>query len=153
MGESNRCAANSDSKIQCIEVLISKTSVAGSRHDLQWTLSVYSLENQPVQKNRVVADMEIYHFMVYDWKRTINKILEDHQIRYSVIQYFTPETIYADAAVDLGVTDNEGVFVSALHQLQGIHEPGQGSSEPAADTFTRTEKECHRVILHEETAQ
>jgi hypothetical protein len=152
MGESTRCAANSDSKIQCIEVLISKTSVAGSRHDLQWTLSVYSLENQPVQKNRFVADMEIYHFMVYDWKRTINKILEDHQIRYSVIQYFTPETIYADA-VDFCSMDNEGVFVSALHQLQGIQEPGRCSSEPTANTFKRTEKEYHRLILHDETVR
>lgn len=152
MGERNRGAANSDSKVQCIEVLISKSSTR-SRHDLQWTLSVYSLENQPVQKDRVVADMEIYHFMVYDWKRTIKKILEDHQIRYSVIQHFTPETIYTDAAVDFCATDNEGVYVSALQQLQGIAESGNGASEQNASAVKAAEKESHHLILDEESVR
>jgi hypothetical protein len=152
MGVSNRSATNSDSKIQCIEVLISKSSVAGSRHDLQWTLSVYSLENQPVQKNRVVSDIEIYHFMVYDWKRTIRKILEDHQVRYSVIQYFTPETIYADAVVDFCSTDNEGIFVSALQQLQGIAETEPGAAE-SINSLQATEKESRQFTLHEESVR
>ncbi|MEX1240066.1 MAG: hypothetical protein WEB30_10125 [Cyclobacteriaceae bacterium] len=74
-----------------------------SAHNLHWTLSVYSLENQPVKKNRSIHNSEIFHFMVYDWKRTIKQLLEVQKIPYSIIQYFSPETIYKDAMQDHSV--------------------------------------------------
>lgn len=97
MRESNPHTKNQKSNIRCLEVLIPKSFIAGSGHNLHWTLSVYSLENQPVKKNRAIHNSEIFHFMVYDWKRTIKQLLEDQKIPYSIIQYFSPETIYHDA--------------------------------------------------------
>ena len=35
--------------------------------------------------------------MVYDWKRTIKRILYDLKIPYSVTQYFALDTIYQEA--------------------------------------------------------
>ena len=94
MRESNPHTKNAQSNIQCLEVLIPRSFIVNSGHNLHWTLSVYSLENQPVQKNRFIHNSEIFHFMVYDWKRTIKHLLEDQQIPYSIIQYFSPESIY-----------------------------------------------------------
>ena len=116
MKESKPHAANHESKIQCIEVLVPKKSIATSGHNLHWTLSVYSLENQPVSKNRSLHNSEVFHFMVYDWKRTIKQLLEDHQVHYSVIQYFTPETIFSESP-DLDLSDYETGFFSSLNNL------------------------------------
>ena len=96
MGNSNEHATNKTSVIQCLEVLISRKSLENSPN-LQWTLSVYSLENQPVRKGPAMQNSEIFHFMVFDWKRTIKKLLDDHQVPYSIIQYFNPGSIYADS--------------------------------------------------------
>ena len=98
MRKSNPHTKNAQSNIQCLEVLIPRTFIANSSHNLYWTLSVYSLQNQPVRKNHAVRNSEIFHFMLYDWKRTIKQLLEDQQIPYSIIQYFSPETIYNDGA-------------------------------------------------------
>lgn len=81
--------------IRCIEVLISRKLMSGSQLDL-WPLSVYSLENNPVKQHYAEQGADVFHFMVYDWERTIKKILERNQIPYSVIQYFIPDRIYPD---------------------------------------------------------
>lgn len=97
MGESNTHAGNKDSKVQCIEILVSKISLERSGNNLPWTLSVYSLENQPIKKNLTEDCCESFHFMVYDWKRTIKRLLNDLKIPYSVTQYFALNTIYREA--------------------------------------------------------
>ena len=97
MRESNTRAVNQKPKIQCLEVLVSKNAIATNGHNLHWTLSVYSLENHPVNKSLAIQNSEIFHFMVYDWKRTIKQLLDNHKIAYSIIEYFNPETIHADA--------------------------------------------------------
>ena len=96
MRKSNPRTKTAQSNIQCLEVLIPKRLIVNSGHNLHWTLSVYSLQNQPVQKSRSIHNSEIFHFMVYDWKRTIKQLLEDLQVPYTIIQYFSPETIYSD---------------------------------------------------------
>jgi hypothetical protein len=116
MENSNPRAANKESKIQCIEVLVPKKSIATSGHNLHWTLSVYSLENQPVTKTKPFHNSEVFHFMVYDWKRTIKQLLEDHQIHYSIIQYFTAENLYTEAG-ESGLAGYETGFFSALNKL------------------------------------
>lgn len=130
MKESNPNAVNHESKIQCIEVLVPKSSIATSGHNLHWTLSVYSLENQPVSKNRAFHNSEVFHFMVYDWKRTIKQLLEDHQVHYSVIQYFTPETVLTESR-DLGLSDTEAGFFSSLNQLEMDSSPEALSTSAA----------------------
>ncbi|MEX2231400.1 MAG: hypothetical protein WD824_04535 [Cyclobacteriaceae bacterium] len=117
MKESNpNAAASHESKIHCIEVLVPKNSIATSCHNLHWTLSVYSLENHPVNRSLSFHNSEVFHFMVYDWKRTIKQLLEDHQVHYSIIQYFTPDTVFSGTQ-DLGLSDNEAGFFSSLNKL------------------------------------
>ena len=123
------------STIQCIEVLISKNSIANSRHNLEWTLSVYSLENHPVSKGKSLLNSEIFHFMVYDWKRTIKQLLEDHQIAYSIIQYFTSnpfqtegpqenQVLSTDDASQLAALNNLEVYESVPNSSRGMFSEG-----------------------------
>lgn len=121
MSERKNSTGNQQSKIQCLEVLIPKNFIAEGSHNLHWTLSVYSLENQPVRKHRAIHNSEIFHFMVYDWKKTIKQLLEDHKIPYSIIQYFSPETVYADVLQDdLCLADEEVDFLSAWESLPDV---------------------------------
>ena len=114
----NKPNANERPGIQCVEVLISKNYVSDYHDNIFWTLSVYSLENQPVKKDREVNDFEIFHFMVYDWKRTIKRLLDDRQIPYSVIQHFSASTVYpeiANAAIE--AASNEAAYLKALGRV------------------------------------
>jgi len=120
MGQSNRNTKNKKATIQCIEVLIPKSFIVKSGHNLHWTLSVYSLENHPVTKNRSIHNSEIFHFMVYDWNRTIKELLENLKIPYSIIQYFSPDSIYADSVQTsdkLLLPDSERELFEALESL------------------------------------
>ena len=117
MRESNPHTRNQRSAIHCVEVLIPRNFIK-SGLNLNWTLSVYSLENQPVKTSRALHNSEIFHFMVYDWKKTIKKLLEDQKIPYSIIQYFTPESIYPDN-VQHGLSAEESDLLSALNALPG----------------------------------
>ncbi len=89
-----------DSNIQCVEVVISRTYLRDNTNNLLWTLSVYSLQNQPVKKEHSFDNAEGFHFMVYDWNRTIKQLLEQNQIPYSIIGFFTVENIYPNAMCD-----------------------------------------------------
>ena len=116
MREHNTHATN-QSNIHCLEVLISKNHLTNNS-GLLWTLSVYSLENQPVNKNRAIHNSDIFHFMVYDWKRTIKQLLEQHQVPYSVIQLFSIESIYSDVLLQENVSpDKELDFLKAIEKL------------------------------------
>lgn len=96
MRDRNSNATTKATKAHCLEVLISKRFISGSQN-LLWTLSVYSLENQPVKKNRELHNSEIFHFMVFDWERTIRNLLDRNKIPYSIIEFFTPDSIYSEA--------------------------------------------------------
>ena len=93
----NTYTKTSQSQVQCIEVLIAKDPIVNNTDNLFWKLSVYSLENQPVMKIPSLPNSEVFHFMVYDWKRTIKHLLEEHKISFSILQYFAPESVYADS--------------------------------------------------------
>lgn len=116
MENSNSNAASQESHIQCIEVLISRTSIA---KNLQWTLSVYSLENHPISRYPSIHNCDVYHFMTFDWKRTIKQLLENHQVPYSVIQYFSPQGIHAGA--ERNPVFDENTILSALDQMEEIY--------------------------------
>lgn len=117
MGESSRELKEKKSGIQCVEVLVSRSYIRDSGRNLFWTLSVYSLENHPVKRNRSLHNSEIFHFMVYDWQRTIKNLLEDQQVPYSVVQYFSPDSIHSDASHSC---DNEEEFLSAMNDLSEL---------------------------------
>lgn len=127
------------SGIHCVEVLISKNHVGDYHDNIFWTLSVYSLENQPVKMNRDVNDFEIYHFMVYDWKRTIKQLLDDRQIPYSIIQQFSTATVYPERmGNDIQVTDNETALVKALGSLAASERHGSAVDTLLAGTSSGT---------------
>src|SRR5687768_13242461 len=136
MKNSNSDAANQESLIQCVEVLISRTSIA---KNLKWTLSVYSLENSPVSRYPAIHNCDVYHFMNFDWKRTIKQLLEDHQVPYSVIQYFSSQSIHAGIEGNLAFDEN--TILSAVDQLEETH---GGRDDARASGL-------HSSIRHQET--
>ena len=111
-------ATSNKSAIQCIEVLILQSYLRNSSLNIFRTLSVYSLENQPVQKDRPLHNSEIFHFMTYDWNRTIKKLLDDHKVPYAVIQNFSAANIPGGAADgSFKPVDNEAALLSAVTRL------------------------------------
>lgn len=141
MGESNRNTRKSSTSAECLEVLISKSLAASS--NLFWTLSVYSLENQPVKKDRSGHNSEIFHFMVYDWNRTIQQLLEENKIPYAIIQYFTPDSIYPEAVNEVvNSPDNEVYFISALNRL-----PESGQSGDEINMLTKSKMDMRADLL------
>jgi hypothetical protein len=80
--------------VPCMEVSVSKEAIENFGHNLLWTLSVYSLDNQPVKNLSGHGEATSYHFMVYDWKRTIQQLLAENSIPYYVVQYFALDTLY-----------------------------------------------------------
>lgn len=81
--------------IQCVEVLIPK-EFAGRNDKLCHTLSLYSLQNEPVQTDPLIHYSQLYHFMLFDWKRTVKAMLEERRVPYTIVSYFSPNTIYSD---------------------------------------------------------
>jgi hypothetical protein len=121
MNESMKNSEGTKSEIRCIEILISKKYLQDNRNNLQWTLSIYSLENQPVEMNHALRNSEIFHFMVFDWKKTIKQLLDKSQVPYSIVQYFSPNAIHADC-LNSGIfrSVNESNLISALQALEAI---------------------------------
>jgi hypothetical protein len=96
MDDSNTRAGNTNNEVQCVEIVVTKSSLQRSGNNLQWTLSVYSLENQPFEIHLPEEKGEKFHFMVYDWKRTIKHLLDDLKIPYAITRYFFTDTIYPE---------------------------------------------------------
>lgn len=137
MSASNRNATNQKSNVPCLEVLISKSFIA-ENDNLFWTLSIYSLENQPVEKSRSLHNAALFHFMLFDWERTIQNLLEGNQIPYSIVQYFTPETIYRESqlhSVSGHVLASSPAFTSDRKISEGGRFNEAWSKETADSTY------------------
>jgi hypothetical protein len=126
MKKTNSNAAKQESNIQCVEVLIATTSLP---KNLRWTLSVYSLENNPVSPHPAIHNCEVYHFMIFDWRRTVRQLLENHPVPYSVIQYFSARDIHA--GVEPNLSFDENAIHSALDQIEETY----GASNPSRSFF------------------
>ena len=113
MKNSNPHAASLKSEIECIEVLVSRNSIA---KNLQWTLSVYSLENNPVTRHPAIHNCDVYHFMNFDWKRTIKQLLEEHEVPYTIVQHFSFQSIHAVSEHNSHF--DESHIVSVLNQRE-----------------------------------
>ena len=64
--------------------------------------------------------------MTYDWKRTIQKLLEDHKVQYSIIQYFSADSVLGNTAGS-SLQDDEQKFLSAANVIS--ENPGPTSSD------------------------
>ena len=128
MRESSR---ESKQNIQCVEVLVSRNDVRADIRNLFWTLSVYSLQNHPVKRSRTSNNSEVFHFMVYDWKRSLKKMLDEQRVPYSVVEYFSPDSIHADGQqrhVSTEITHHRSV--PHEHELSTVLEPRTQANPP-----------------------
>lgn len=92
--------AGQRSNILCLEVLIPKSFMLNSSHHLFRTLSLYSLHNHPVKGNPLPQASEMFHFMAYDWNRTIRDLLDERRIPYSILRHFYPDSVYFEHVVE-----------------------------------------------------
>ena len=91
--------------IECLEVLISGNPLSDGNQSLFRTLSLYSLHNHPLQGNRLAQDSGIFHFMAFDWERTIKSLLEMRKVRFTVLRYFSTNSVCRESpAGDVAVT-------------------------------------------------
>ena len=118
MRDRNSNATKKATDVRCLEVLISKRFIAGSQN-LLWTLSVYSLENQPVSKDRALHNSEVFHFMVFDWERTIRHLLDRNKVPYTVIQFFTFDSLFSETCrPEPQLEVDETHYLSAVIKLE-----------------------------------
>lgn len=83
--------------IQCVEVLIPGKFI--SANDLHRTLSLYSLQNEPVASNLPDQDHQRFHFMLYDWLRTLKLVLDDRKIPYAINKCFSLPDIHSEGNI------------------------------------------------------
>lgn len=104
-----------NASVQCVEVLISRSYIDNANHNLPWMLSVYSLENHPVQ-NRSLYNSDLFRFMVFDWDRTVRNLLESHKISFSIVKYFSSKDVFAAA----DTSGDDVALLAALESLSAI---------------------------------
>jgi hypothetical protein len=111
--------------VPCLEVCLSRRVIESSGSNLLWTLSVYSLDNQPLGNGVVHSDVISYHFMIYDWRKTIKQLLDDIGVPYTVLQYFTVDTLYRSPRRRVTIARREAqvrfetnIAVAEQHQVE-----------------------------------
>lgn len=69
-----------DSRQEIVEIKLWEVYLLHNRRNLYNTLSTYSLDNGPVEKDRQEEGRVSFRFMAYDWERTIKQLLYDNRI-------------------------------------------------------------------------
>ena len=69
-----------DSRQEIIEIKLWEVYLLYNRRNLYNTLSTYSLDNGPVEKDHQEEGRVSFRFMAYDWDRTIKQLLYDNRI-------------------------------------------------------------------------
>ena len=73
-------AGYSDPRQEIVEIKLWEIYLLYNRHNLYNTLSTYSLDNGPVEKDQQEEGRVSFRFMSYDWDRTVKQLLYDHRI-------------------------------------------------------------------------
>ena len=73
-------AGYKDSLQEIIEIKVWEVYLLYNRRNLYSTLSTYSLDNGPVEKDHQEDGRVSFRFMSYDWERTIKQLLYDNRI-------------------------------------------------------------------------
>lgn len=63
-----------------MEIKLWEVYLLYNRHHLYNTLSTYSLDNGPVEKDQQEEGRVSFRFLSYDWDRTVKQLLYDHRI-------------------------------------------------------------------------
>lgn len=73
-------AGYKESLQEIVEIKLWEVYLLYNRSNLHATLSTYSLDNGPVEKDQQEAGRVSFRFMNYDWDRTIKQLLYDNRI-------------------------------------------------------------------------
>ncbi len=73
-------AGYKESRQEIIEIKLWEVYLLYNRHNLYNTLSTYSLDNGPVEKDHQEEGRLSFRFMAFDWERTIKQLLYDNRI-------------------------------------------------------------------------
>ena len=73
-------AGYKESRQEIIEIKLWEVYLLYNRHNLYSTLSTYSLDNGPVEKDHQEQGRISFRFMAFDWERTIKQLLYDNRI-------------------------------------------------------------------------
>jgi hypothetical protein len=76
----DRPAGYRNSHQEIVEIKLWEIYLLYNRNNLYNTLSTYSLDNGPVEKDQQQDGRISFRFMVYDWDRTIKQLLYDNRI-------------------------------------------------------------------------
>lgn len=73
-------AGYKESRQEIVEIKLWEVYLLYNRRNLYNTLSTYSLDNGPVEKDQQEEGRVSFRFMAYDWERTIKQLLYDNRI-------------------------------------------------------------------------
>lgn len=73
-------AGYKESRQEIVEIKLWEVYLLYNRSHLYNTLSTYSLDNGPVEKDQQEAGRVSLRFMTYDWDKTIKQLLYDNRI-------------------------------------------------------------------------
>jgi hypothetical protein len=73
-------AGFNESRQEIVEIKLWEVYLLYNRRNLYTTLSTYSLDNGPVEKDQQEEGRVSFRFMTYDWERTIKQLLYDNRI-------------------------------------------------------------------------
>lgn len=69
-----------DSRQEIVEIKLWEVYLLHNRRNLYNTLSTYSLDNGPVEKDQQEEGRVSFRFMAFDWERTVKQLLYDNRI-------------------------------------------------------------------------
>jgi hypothetical protein len=69
-----------DSRQEIVEIKLWEVYLLYHRHNLFNTLSTYSLDNGPVEKDQQEEGRVCFRFMAFDWDRTVKHLLYENRI-------------------------------------------------------------------------
>ena len=92
-------AGYKDSRQEIVEIKLWEVYLLYNRRNLYNTLSTYSLDNGPVEKDQQEEGRVSFRFMTYDWERTVKQLLYDNRIPV-IIQSNTLAAVKAKGRYD-----------------------------------------------------
>ena len=73
-------AGYKEARQEIVEIKLWEVYLLYNRRNLYNTLSTYSLDNGPVEKDQQEEGRVSFRFMSYDWERTVKQLLYDNRI-------------------------------------------------------------------------
>ena len=89
----NRPAGFKETAEEIVEVKLWEAFLLYNRHNVYSTLSTYSLDNGPVDKNDEDLATVTFRFTSFDWRNTLKNLLSRHNI--PVIKEVVRKEVYA----------------------------------------------------------